>query len=121
MFGVIPLRDDFKTNLAPVGSIPQPRFIRQSPTVQLQPTVDECTIKKAKVESHKGSTGDLQFERFPTPSSFSYCKTHFKTEGCSGSDHLVEAMPWIREIELANSVDDLETLLSHCRTGVPEF
>ena len=32
-----------------------------------------------------------------------------KTAVCSGSGHPKEAMPWIREIDLPNSIDDLKT------------
>ena len=57
-------------------------------------------------------TGGLQFERFPTPLSFSSWKTNFKTGVCFGSGHPAEAIPWIRKIELARSIDDRETAQS---------
>ena len=68
--------------------------------------MDEVYPQKVMVESHTGSLVDLQ-----SPSTFSYWKTNFKTDVCSGSGHPTEAMPWIRETELANSIDDLKTSL----------
>ena len=39
-------------------------------------------------------------------------ETSFKNEENSSSTHPKEAVPWIKEIELAMSVDDLKKLLS---------
>ena len=61
------------------------------------------------VERTKHNVSELQLEKFPTPSTFLYEKTNFKTEVCSASDHPAEAMPWIKEVEMSNTVDDLET------------
>ena len=35
-------------------------------------------------------------------------RIRFKTEVCSGSNFLTEAMLWIKEVEMATSVDDLK-------------
>ena len=55
-------------------------------------------------EQPKNNVSELQFEKFPMPSTFLCWKMNFKTEVCSGSGHPVEAMPWIREVEMAISV-----------------
>ena len=88
-------------------SIPQPKFARKLPT-KLPPPMDETFLRKVMVRSHRGSIGHLQSEIFSTPTTFRYGKTNFQTEVCSGSSDPNEAMPWIKEIELANSVDDIE-------------
>ena len=40
----------------------------------------------------------LQFDKFPTPSTFSWWKIRFKTQVSSCSDFLSEAMLWIKEV-----------------------
>ena len=49
---------------------------------------------------------DLHFDKFPTPATFACWKIRFKTEVCTCSQFLTEAMQWIKEVELADSVDD---------------
>ena len=62
---------------------------------------------------------ELHFDKFSTLSIFSCWKIRFKTEVCSCSTFPVEAMPRTKEVELEDSVDDLnhraqlkETLIS---------
>ena len=52
---------------------------------------------------------DLHFDKFPTPATFACWKIRFKTEVCTGSQFPTEAMQWIKEVELADSVDDLRS------------
>ena len=52
---------------------------------------------------------DLHFDKFPTPATFACWKIRFNTEQCTGSQFLTEAMHWIKEVEMADSVDDLTT------------
>ena len=87
----------------------QPRFARILQTVKLLHLMDEVYPQRVMVETHKGSLGDLQCEKFPTPPSLSCWKTNFKIKVCFGSDHPKEAMPWIQEIELANSIEHMKT------------
>ena len=46
-------------------------------------------------------------KEYPMSSTFVYCKTKFNTE-VSGSGHTAEALPWIKDVEMTNSVDDLK-------------
>ena len=50
---------------------------------------------------------DLQFDKFPTPATFACWKIRFKTEICTCSQFPTEAMQWIKEVEMVDSVDDL--------------
>ena len=50
---------------------------------------------------------DLHFDKFPTPATFACWKVRFKTEVCTCSQFPTEAMQWIKEVELVESVDDL--------------
>ena len=49
---------------------------------------------------------DLQFDKFPTPATFACWKIRFKTEICTCSQFPTEAMQWITEVELVDSVDE---------------
>ena len=55
---------------------------------------------------------DLHFDKFPTPATFACWKIRFKTEVCTCSQFPTEAMHWIKEVEMVDSVDDLESSLS---------
>ena len=50
---------------------------------------------------------DLHFDKFPTPATFACWKIRFKTEVCTCSQFLTEAVLWIKEVEVVESVDDL--------------
>ena len=50
---------------------------------------------------------DLHYDKFPTPPTFACWKTRFKAEVCTCSQFPTEAMHWIKEVEMVDSVDDL--------------
>ena len=65
---------------------------------------------------------ELHFDKFPTPSTFSCWKIRFKTQVsvCSGSP--TEAMLWIKEVEMVDSVEDLKSSQSVAKhTHCPNF
>ena len=49
---------------------------------------------------------DPHFDKFPTPATFACWKKRFKTEVCTCSQFPTDAMHWIKEVEMADSVDD---------------
>ena len=49
------------------------------------------------------------FDNFPTPTTFACWKIRFKTEVCTCSQFPTEAMRWIKEVEMVESVDDLKS------------
>ena len=51
----------------------------------------------------------LQFDKFPTPSTFSCWKIRFKTQVSACSSFTSEAMLLIKEVEMVDSVDDLNS------------
>ena len=53
---------------------------------------------------------DLHFGKFPNPATFACWKIRFKTEVCTCSQFPTEAMLWIKEMEMVESVDDLKSL-----------
>ena len=62
---------------------------------------------------------DLHFDKFPTPGTFACWKIRFKTEVCTCSQFPTEAMQWIKEVELVDSVDELRSSSSTCGISMP--
>ena len=51
---------------------------------------------------------DLHFDKFPTPATFACWTIRFKTEVCICSQFPTEAVHWIKEVEMVDSVDDVK-------------
>ena len=64
---------------------------------------------------------DLHFDKFPTPATFASWKIRFKTEVCTCSQFPTEAMQWIKEVEMVDSVDDLKSSSSTRGIQMPNF
>ena len=65
---------------------------------------------------------DLPFDKFPTPATFACWKIRFKTELCTCSQFPTEAMQWIKEVEMVDSVDNLKSSSSSIRgISMPNF
>ena len=64
---------------------------------------------------------DHHFDKFPTPATFACWKIRFKTEVCTCSQFPTEAMQWIKEVELVDSVDELKSSSSTRGISMPNF
>ena len=64
---------------------------------------------------------DLHFDTFPAPATFACWKIRFKTEVCTCSKFPTEAMQWIKEVELVDSVDELRSSSSTRGISMPNF
>ena len=65
---------------------------------------------------------DLHFDKLPTPATFACWKIRFKIEVCICSHFLsTEAMQWIKEVEMVDSVDDLRSSSSIRGIQMPNF
>ena len=64
---------------------------------------------------------DLHFDKFPTTATFACWKIRFKTEVCTCSQFPTEAMQWIKEVELVDSVDELRSSSSIRGISMPNF
>ena len=64
---------------------------------------------------------DLHFDKFPTPATFACWKIRSKTEVCTCSQFPTEAMQWIKEVELVDSVDELRSSSSIRGISMPNF
>ena len=63
---------------------------------------------------------DLHFDKFPTPAAFACWWIRFKTEVCTCSQFLTEAMHWIK-VEMVDSVDDIMSSSSIRGIQIPNF
>ena len=77
--------------------------------------------KNCGADQRRLQISDLHFDKFPTPATFSCWKIRFKTEVCTCSQFPTEAMQWIKEVELADSVDELRFSLSTRGISMPNF
>ena len=64
---------------------------------------------------------DPHFDKFPTPATFACWKIRLKTEVCTCSQFPTEAMHRIKEVEMADSVDDLMSSSSIRGIQMPNF
>ena len=62
---------------------------------------------------------DLHFDKFTSPATFACIR--FKTEVCTCSQFPSEAMHWIKEVEMVDSVDDLKSSSSVRGIQMPNF
>ena len=72
------------------------------------------------------TNNDCRFRIFistnsPTPATFACWKIRFKTEVCTFSQFPTEAMQWIKEVEMVDSVDDLMSSSSTRGIQMPKF
>ena len=64
------------------------------------------SLKNYGADQQRLQISDLHFDKFPTPATFACWKIRFKTEVCTCSQFATEAMQWIKEVEMVDSVDD---------------
>ena len=64
---------------------------------------------------------DLHFDKFPTPATFACWKIRFKTEVCTCSQISTEAMQWIKEVVMVDSVDHFKSSSSVRGIQMPNF
>ena len=64
---------------------------------------------------------DPHFDKFTTPATFACWNMRFKTEVCTCSQFPSEAMLWIKEVEMVESVDDLKSSCSAGGIRMPNF
>ena len=64
---------------------------------------------------------NLHFDKFRNPATFAGWMIRFKTEVRTCSQFPTEAMLWMKEVEMAESVDDLKSSRSVTGTHGPDF
>ena len=79
------------------------------------------SLKNYGADQQRLQISGLHFDKFPTPATFACWKIRFKTEVCTCSQFLTEAMHWIKEVEMVDSVDDLISSSSVRGIQMPNF
>ena len=79
------------------------------------------TSKNYGADQQRLQISDLHFDKFPTPATFACWKIRFKTEECTSSKFPTEAMQWIKEVEMVDSVDNLMSSSSKRGIQMPNF
>ena len=77
--------------------------------------------KNIGADQQRLQISDPHFDKFPTPATFACWKIRFKTEVCTCSQFLTEAMRSIKEVEMVDSVDDLKSSSSVRGIRMPDF
>ena len=67
------------------------------------------STKNFRADQQRLQILDLNFDKFPTTSTFACWKMRFKTQVCTCSQFPTEAMQWIKEVEMVDSVDELRS------------
>ena len=77
--------------------------------------------KNYGADQQRRQISDLYFDKLPAPATFACWKIRFKTEVCTCSQFPSEAMQWIKEVELVDSVDELRSSSSTRGISMPNF
>ena len=101
------------------GTIPMPTFAPRPLTTSS--TIPVGLPHNYMVGQQGQQISELQFDKFPDPSSFLVWKTTFITQVSSGSDFPSDAMLWIKEVEIVDSLDELKSSRSVIGKDFPNF
>ena len=103
-------------------TIPTPRFLRSPSAGNSFNPMEDINFMSYGADQQRLQIWEVHFDKFPAPQTFSCWKIRFEAEVCSCPNFPEEAMLWIKEVEVVNSVDDLESLCSIQRiTPFPDF
>ena len=101
------------------GTIPMPPFASRPFTTSS--TIRVELPQNYMVGQQRQQISELQFDKFLSPQSFMVWKTRFKTQVSDGSDFPSEAMLWIKEVEMVDSLDELKSSRSVSGKDFPFF
>ena len=79
------------------------------------------SAKNSVIPSEGDSLKNYDFDKFTTPTTFACWKIRFKIEVCACTQFPTEAMLWIKEVEMVDSVDDLMSSSSVRGIQMPNF
>ena len=107
-----------------VNERPETRPTSDDANLDRQPKIQSSSVEET-LQRIMGQTNNrlqiskLRFDKFPTPATFACWKIRFKTEVCTCSQFPTEAMRWIKEVELVDSVDELRSSSSTRGISMP--
>ena len=87
----------------------QDQRCQSRPSARNSVVLCEGGFSKYYVADQRLQISDPHFDKFSTTATFACWKVRFKTEVCTCSQFLTEAMHWIKEVEMVDSVDDLKS------------
>ena len=81
-------------------------------TLDRQPKIQSSSVEETIQRIMGQTNNDCRFRisiltSSPSPATFACWKIRFKTEVCTCSQFPTEAMQWIKEVEMVDSVDEL--------------
>ena len=89
------------------GTIPMPTLARGPSTMSSLFPVD--IPQNSMVGQQRQQKTELEFDKFPTPTTFLCRKIRFKNQVTTCSDFPSEALLWVEEAEIVDSSDDLKS------------
>ena len=101
------------------GTIPMPVFATKVMTTSSKRPVG--IPQNYVVGQQRQHISELQIDKFPNPQSSMTSKTRFKTQVSSGSDFPSDAMLWIKQVEMVDSLDELKSSRSVFGKDFPDF
>ena len=81
----------------------------------------EVFLKNYVADQQRLQISDPHLGKFTTSTTFASWKIRFKTEVCTCSQFPTEAVLWIKEVEMVESVDDLTSSCSVRGIRMPNF
>ena len=100
-------------------TIPMPAFARRPSSMSSLLPVE--IPQNSVVGQHRQQISELEFDKFPTPSTLLCWKTRFKNQVTTCSDFPSEAMLWIKKVEMCDSLDELKSSRSIVGKNFPNF
>ena len=96
------------------------------PTFATKPLSTLSTIPMELPQNHmvrqqRQQISELQFDKVPDPQSFSVWKIRFTNQATTCSDFPSDAMLWITELEMVDSLNELKSSRSVCGKDFPNF
>ena len=101
------------------GTIPMPTFATKPLTSSSTMPVE--LPQNYMVGQQRQQIRALKFDKFPNPQSFPVWKIRFKNQVTTCSDFPSDAMLWIKDVEMVDSVDELKSSRSVCGKDFTRF
>ena len=101
------------------GTIPMPTFATRPST--MSSTIPVELPQNYMIGQQRPQISELQVDKFTNPQSFLVWKIRFKNQVTTCSDFLSDAMLWIKEVEMVDSLDELKSSRSVSGKNFPNF
>ena len=101
------------------GTIPMPTFARRPSTMSSLFPVD--LPQSSTVGQQRQQISELKLDKFPTFSTFFCWKIRFGNQVTTCSDFPSEALLWIKEVEMVDSMNELKSSRSVAGKKFPNF